>query len=95
MVKSEKKEYQNIKPHLKKQVLEIDSFLVWKKKKKEGNTQKGMMNFSLLPSVNFNSVKLSRNELVLYFENSVRQIDNCLASGHFTNIIILYKNKQV
>ena len=56
MVKSGKKKYQNIKPHLKKQVLEIDSFLVWKKKKKEGNTQKGMMNFSLLPSVNFNRV---------------------------------------
>ena len=52
MVKSDKKEYQNIKPHLKKQVLEIDSFLVWKRKKKK-KTQKGRMNFSLLPSVNF------------------------------------------
>ena len=60
-----------------------------------------MMNFSLLPSVNFNRVlKLSGIEQFSYFENSVycmpkcvRQRDARLAAGHFTDIIIVYKNK--
>ena len=60
-----------------------------------------MMNFSLLPSVNFNRMlKLSGIEQFSYFENSVycmpkcvRQRDDHLAAGHFTDIIIVYKNK--
>ena len=51
--------------------------------------------------VNFNRMlKLSGIEQFSYFENSVycmpkcvRQRDDHLAAGHFTDIIIVYKNK--
>ena len=82
--------------------MEIDLFLSEKRKKKKKKEQKEVMtNFSLLPSVNFNRMlKLSGIEQFSYFENSVycmpkcvRQRDDHLAAGHFTDIIIVYKNK--